>query len=111
MASRYATRPHREEDYYAPRRRRHREEDYFSDSRHNRRPAPRDRHRERDAPRKREDEGEREERHRAPKREERKWQREGKKLFNEYAVPAIKAEGTKYISKQIGNLIARGVAS
>lgn len=31
-------------------------------------------------------------------------------MFKEYAVPVIKAEGGKYISKQIGNMIAKRTA-
>ncbi|KAF2638769.1 hypothetical protein P280DRAFT_508535 [Massarina eburnea CBS 473.64] len=42
-----------------------------------------------------------------PERKESKWQKEAKDMFVEYAVPVIKAEGGKYISKQIGNLITR----
>jgi hypothetical protein len=29
-------------------------------------------------------------------------------MFKEYAVPAIKAEGGKFVAKQIGNLFAQG---
>ncbi|KAF1976650.1 hypothetical protein BU23DRAFT_31552 [Bimuria novae-zelandiae CBS 107.79] len=102
------------EDYYAPRRRRHRDEDYFSDNCHDRRHVPRDRHRERDAPapntRERDDRAERRSALPRTERQEKKWQKEGKRFFNEYAVPAIKAEGTKYISKQLGNILAKGVS-
>lgn len=30
-------------------------------------------------------------------------------MFKEYAVPAIKAEGGKFLTKQIGNMFAKGV--
>lgn len=35
-----------------------------------------------------------------------KWQEEAKNMFKQYAVPVIKAEGGKYISRQLGNLIS-----
>ena len=98
------------ENYHAMNRRRHREED-LSDGRHDRRPPPRERRRERDAPRKGGREAPRRSTRPQPERQESKWQKEGKRFFNEYAVPAIKAEGTKYISKQIGNILAKGVSS
>ena len=114
--------PH--DEYFAPRRRRAREEDYYSDNRHNRprrdayhgRPRqsryrepprdyqpPRDHHERRERPR---DDERRLERPR-PERRGSKWQREAKDMFVEYAVPVIKAEGGKYLSKQIGNFIAK----
>lgn len=40
---------------------------------------------------------------------EKKWQKQGKKLFQEYAVPAIKAEGTKYLTKRFGEVVERVV--
>jgi hypothetical protein len=38
------------------------------------------------------------------------WQKEAKEMFKEYAVPVIKAEGGKYMARQIGNLIAKQAA-
>jgi hypothetical protein len=34
---------------------------------------------------------------------------QAKSMFKEYALPVIKAEGGKYVSKQIGNMIAKRV--
>ncbi|KAF1954982.1 hypothetical protein CC80DRAFT_109897 [Byssothecium circinans] len=108
-------------DYYAPRRRHSREEDYYSDSRHNRPPRdpyhdrpPRSKHhkpprehREHGEIRERPQESERLTAHPSHERRASKWQQEAKNMFVEYAVPAIKAEGGKYLSKQIGNFIAK----
>lgn len=103
-----------EEDYYAPRRRQHRQEpqeDHVSGDLHDRRNPYRESRRDRDPPRRRDrDEGRRSTRPQ-PERKQSKWQKEGKKLFEEYAIPAIKAEGTKYISKQIGNILAKRASS
>ncbi|KAF2192367.1 hypothetical protein K469DRAFT_310400 [Zopfia rhizophila CBS 207.26] len=41
------------------------------------------------------------------KRKEKRWQKEALGMFKDYAVPIIKAEGRKYISKEIGNFISR----
>jgi hypothetical protein len=31
-------------------------------------------------------------------------------MFEEYAVPAIKAEGGKFVTKQLGKMLAKGAA-
>jgi len=36
-----------------------------------------------------------------------KWQKEAKNLFMQYAVPVIKAEGGKFVSKQLGGMLAK----
>lgn len=103
-------RPRDVEDDYPPRRRRHREEDYFSDNRHNR-PRRRDPY---DDPLVKEKSRDREpgrERPGAPERKGSRWQKEGERLFKEYAVPALKAEGAKIVTKGIGNLFAKGVSA
>lgn len=118
--------PHGEpRDRRAPRRHHTREDDYFSDNRHNRprrdphddgydyvvpkdrRRGGHDRERERELDRK---EHRRQPPPSKPERKESKWQKEAKDMFKEYAVPVIKAEGGKYISKQIGALIAKQAA-
>jgi len=45
-----------------------------------------------------------------PERKNSKWQKEGKRLFQAYAVPAIQAEGAKFVGKQLGNWLAKGAA-
>ncbi|KAL5402580.1 hypothetical protein PMIN04_012972, partial [Paraphaeosphaeria minitans] len=110
------------EAYHASRRRRHRDEAYAAYDR--RAPPAREEQRRRERrddgpgdlaprehPKDRDRGNHRSERSRPrPERKESRWQAEGKKLFNEYAVPAIKAEGTKFVSRQIGNILARGVS-
>ncbi|PVH93103.1 hypothetical protein DM02DRAFT_662288 [Periconia macrospinosa] len=103
-------------EYMAPRRRHPREEDYFSDNRYNR--PGRDpygyhhHHSSASRDRPRRDDRERRARPRAeprskPEKKESVWQKEAKEMFKEYAVPVIKAETGKIITKQIGNLIAK----
>jgi hypothetical protein len=76
---------------------------YYSDNRHDRPPRayPDDRYRDRsrDGYRDRKRPG-------PPTRKESKWQKEAADMFKQYALPVIKAEGGKYISKQLGGFMA-----
>ncbi|CAI6334916.1 unnamed protein product [Periconia digitata] len=105
----------RYQDHHAARRRHTREDDYYSDNRYNR--PRRSSHSDSRKPYTPEDRHRRDRRERPPQpkagtrptqeRKESVWQKEAKDMFKEYAVPVIKAEGGKYISKQIGNFIAK----
>lgn len=106
-------------EYTTPNRRHAREEDYYSDNRYNRPvrdPYGHHHHRSagsRDRPHRRDRERyarpRAEPRHK-PERKESVWQREAKDMFKEYAVPVIKAETGKIITKQLGNFIAKKTA-
>jgi len=116
---------HLEDDYLARRRHpeahRPRDDGYYSDYRHDkRRPDPyRDERDKRDRYR---DERNRDDRYRddrrddyqkrsgPPEKKESKWQREAKDMFVKHAVPVIKAEGSKFITKQIGNFLAKSAS-
>lgn len=86
------------DDYYEkPRRDRRREYDDYEHG-----PPPRDSRRDYY-----DDRAPRRERPRAPERKSSKWQKEAKDLFMTYALPVIKTEGGKFLSKQVGGMLAK----
>ncbi|KAF2795241.1 hypothetical protein K505DRAFT_374074 [Melanomma pulvis-pyrius CBS 109.77] len=119
-----------EDDYPPPRRaatapRPRREEDYYSDNRHDRPRrdpydddrARRDRRRDdrprRDpygderAPRRRDDRYDGLEPRRSKSKKDAQWQQQALGMFKQYAVPVIKSEGTKFVTKQLGEFMAK----
>lgn len=82
---------------------------YYSDNRHDRarhRSYPDDPYGRDDRYRERDPYGRDKRRPGPGGRKESKWQQEAASMFKQYALPVIKAEGGKYISKQLGGFMA-----